>query len=287
MNRALRTGMMLEIRSVRTIDELRACEELQLQAWQMPDYREVVPMHLLVAGQKAGGQLLAAFDGTRVVGFVFGFPGLTGEGKLFHYSHMMAVAPDVQGRGIGWQLKRAQREAVLAQGLDRICWTYDPLEARNAYLNITKLGAVCRTYLRDLYGTMTDGLNAGLPSDRFQVDWWLASRHVAEHLAGRAEEGLPEPGAWALRGEERAAGLLAPGGLHLEAGEARVAVEIPANYQAVKTADPGLALAWRLAARQALEACFAAGYQVIDMLWSRSAPGGRACYILQRDEEAS
>lgn len=278
-------GMMVEIRNVQTIDEFRACEELQFHAWRMPDYREVVPLHLLVAGQKAGGLILAALDGVRVVGFVFGFPGLAREGQRYHYSHMMAVAPDLQGQGIGWQLKCAQREAVLAQGLDRICWTYDPLEVRNAHLNIAKLGAVCRTYLRDLYGPMTDGLNAGLPSDRFQVDWWLDSRRVTERLARRGGTGVSEPGAWALHGVERAGGLRAPGRLNLDTGEARLGVEIPANYQAVKSADPELALAWRLATREALEACFAAGYVAVEMVWLRSAPGGRAYYVLERDLE--
>jgi len=277
---------MAEIRTVRTIDELHACEELQFQAWQMPDYREVVPLHLLLAAQKSGGLLLAAFDGAKVVGFVFGFAGLSHEGRPFHYSHMMAVAPEAQGQGVGRQLKCAQREAVLAQGLDRICWTYDPLEARNAHLNIAKLGAVCQIYLRDLYGPMTDGLNAGLPSDRFQVDWWIASHRVRDRLAGRGVEQRPEPGAWVLGGEETAGGLRAPGPVNLEAGEARVAVEIPANYQAVKAADAELALAWRLATRQALEACFGAGYLAVEVAWARGVAGGRAYYVLQRDEEA-
>jgi len=278
---------MVEIRHVQTIDELRACEDLQFHAWRMPEYREVVPLHLLVAGQKAGGLLLAAFDGSRVVGFVFGFPGRTREGRPYHYSHMMAVAPDLQGRGIGWQLKCAQREAVLAQGLDRTCWTYDPLEVRNAHLNIAKLGAVCRTYLRDLYGSMTDGLNAGLPSDRFQVDWWIAGRRVAERLARRGGAGVAEPGAWALPGVETAGGLRAPGSLNLDTGQARLAIEIPANYQAVKSVDRDLALAWRLATREALEACFAAGYVAVDLVWLRGDPGGRAYYVLERDEEGS
>ncbi len=274
-----------EIRSVRTIDELRACEELQFQVWQMPDYREVVPLHLLVAGQKSGGLLLAAVDGTSILGFVFGFPGLSPDGRPYHYSHMMAVAPVVQGQGIGWQLKCAQRAAILAQGLDRICWTYDPLETRNAHLNIAKLGAVCRTYLRDLYGPMTDGLNAGLPSDRFQVDWWIASERVRERLAGRGRPDLPEPNAWVLAGEGETGGFRAPGSLNLSAGETSVAVEVPANYQAVKAADPALAMAWRLAARQALEACFAAGYVVVEMVQTTNATGRRAYYSLQRGKE--
>jgi predicted GNAT superfamily acetyltransferase len=279
--------IMVEIRSVRTIDELRACEELQFRVWHMPDYREVVPLHLLVAAQKSGGLLLAAVDGARVLGFVFGFAGLSREGRLYHYSHMMAVAPEVQDQGVGWQLKCAQREAILAQGLDRICWTYDPLEARNAHLNIAKLGAVCCTYLRDLYGPMTDGLNAGLPSDRFQVDWWIASEWVRERLAGREKPALLEPGAWVLAGEERAGGLRAPGRPNLGAGEPCVAVEIPADYQAVKAADAELALAWRLAARQALEDCFSGGYRVVGMARSGNVTGARAYYILQHGKEAS
>jgi chorismate synthase len=276
---------MAEIRNVGTMDELRACEELQLQAWHMPGDREVVPLHLLVAAQKSGGLLLAAFDGARAVGFVFGFAGLSRKGRPYHYSHLLAVAPEVQGQGVGWQLKCAQREAVLAQGLDRICWTYDPLLARNAHLNIAKLGAVCRTYLRDLYGPLTDGLNADLPSDRLQVDWWLASDRVRERLAGRKRAHLPEPGAWVLRSEETAGGLRAPGHVNLEAGEKWLAVEIPDDYQAVKAADAELALAWRLATREALEACFAAGYLVVELARTRSVGGGQAYYILERDEE--
>jgi predicted GNAT superfamily acetyltransferase len=277
---------MFEIRTLKTIDEYRACEELQFEVWHMPDYLEVVPLHVLVAGQKAGGVLLAAFEGGKVLGFVFGFTGLDGDGRPYHYSHMMAVAPGVQGQGIGWQLKCAQREAVLAQGLDRICWTYDPLEARNGHLNITKLGAVCRTYLRDLYGTMADGLNAGLPSDRFQVDWWIATQRVAERLGGRGRGERPATDVWVLRGEDTAAGLRGPGSPNLDFGKERVAVEIPASYQSLKAADTGLALAWRLAARQALEACFASGYLVIAMGWEAGVTGGRAYYILEHDEEA-
>ena len=141
----------------------------------MPDGLEVLPVHLMVAVPRNGGLLLGAFDGDDLVGYVFGFPGITAGGKLKHCSHMMGVAPGCQVRGIGYQLKLAQREHLLARGCDLVTWTYDPLASRNAYLNLAKLGVVCRTYLQDYYGPMTDGLNAGLPADRLQVDWWIGS----------------------------------------------------------------------------------------------------------------
>ena len=107
---------------------------------------------------------------------------------------MAGVHPAYRNRGLGYSLKLAQREHVLAQGIDLITWTFDPLETRNATLNFHKLGAVCNTYLPNLYGDMRDGLNAGLPSDRFQVDWWIASERVAQRLAGQPPSGSPSRG---------------------------------------------------------------------------------------------
>ena len=149
--------------------------------WDLPDV-EVVPLHVLITAAKNGGLLLGAFDGETLAGFVFGFPGLTPDGKLKHCSHMAGVHPAYRDRGLGYSLKLAQRLHVLAQGIDLITWTFDPLETRNATLNFHKLGAICNTYLPNLYGEMHNGLNAGLPSDRFQVDWWIASERVAQRL---------------------------------------------------------------------------------------------------------
>jgi chorismate synthase len=137
--------MDIVIRSLETVAEYHACESLQHQVWAMPDDLEVVPLHILMPVQSHGGLLLGAFDGDALVGFVFGYLGMTQEGALKHCSHMMGVAPVYQSAGIGYQLKRAQREHALAQGHDLVTWTYDPLQSRNAYLNIRKLGAVCRT----------------------------------------------------------------------------------------------------------------------------------------------
>lgn len=180
--------MSVEIRPIHTHAEYRAVEQLQREVWGLPEI-DIVPDHLLLTAQKNGGLVLGAFDtppgleSQQLVGFVFGFPGLLPDGRVKHCSHMAGVAPAYQNRNVGYLLKLAQRDHVLAQGLDLITWTFDPLESRNAYLNFHKLGVTCRTYLRELYGRMRDGLNFSLPSDRFQVDWHIASAHVAGRLA--------------------------------------------------------------------------------------------------------
>jgi len=276
------SDVSLEIRPPATVGEVRACEELQLQAWQMPDYREVVPLHMMIAVVKGGGLLLGAFDGGELLGFVFGFPGITAGGRLKHYSHMLAVRPGVQGRGIGRRLKLAQRQAILARGLDLVTWTYDPLESRNAALNLDRLGTVCRTYIRDLYGAMTDGLNAGLPTDRFEVEWWLASEHVARRLTG---EGGRSPVESVPVNVTRPApgGFRRPGSIDLTRDAPVIEVEVPADYQALKAGAPALALEWRLATRQIFESYFAAGYTAVDFAQRRAGGERRSYYLLARD----
>ncbi len=281
--------MELTIRPVETMAEYRAVEAIQRQAWAMDDDLEVVPVHLLLTAAKNGGMVLGAFAGNEMVGFVFGFPGITAEGKVKHCSHMMGVAPGVQSSGVGYRLKLAQRAFALAQDLDLVTWTYDPLESRNAYLNVHKLGAVCRTYIRDLYGALDDGLNAGLPSDRFEVEWWLEGETVQRRLAssplprGRGE-GRGGPWLVAHVPRETSGGFLAPGPLTLDADAPYVQVEIPAEYQAIRAADRGLALAWRLATRELFEAYFAAGYTAVDFLSRRAEGARRSFYLLSRDE---
>ncbi|MGD8623401.1 MAG: GNAT family N-acetyltransferase [Anaerolineae bacterium] len=266
--------MNVAIRAIEAVDEYRACEEIQRRAWQMPDDLEVVPAHQLIAVTNAGGLLLGAFDGDRLVGFVYGFPGLTAQGKIRHYSHMMGVLPEYRRRSIGLQLKMAQRQAVLAQGIDLITWTYDPLESRNAHLNVARLGAVCRTYYRDLYGPLADDLNEGLPTDRFEVEWWIAGQRVIRRLEGEPQPALPEPAVWANVTQRTDVGWRAPGRLVLAEAQAEVVqFEIPADYQAIKAADPPLAMAWRLAARQIFETYFARGYAAV------------ACYTWQAGDE--
>jgi predicted GNAT superfamily acetyltransferase len=285
--------MTIEIRPIQSHDEYRAVERLQRDVWRLEDV-EVVPDHVLLTAQKNGGVLLGAFEGQphgqepqeqpRLVGFVFGFVGLTADDTLKHCSHMLGVAPEYRSQGLGYRLKLAQREQVLRQGIDLVTWTYDPLESRNAYLNFRKLGTTCSTYLRDLYGDMRDQLNAGLTSDRFRVDWHVASERVTRRL----RDDWRGPSLWALL----SAGVeilnrFSPGERPRPPqkvrplGRDRLLIQIPADFQAIRAADMALARAWRAHTRALFEAAFAASYSVVDLLFE----SGRSCYLLRRDGE--
>ncbi len=175
------------IRLIETPEEMDSVQELQRLVWPGSE-TEVIPAHALLAVVHNGGLLLGAFVNEKLVGAAWGFPGFysTPDGpRLKHCSHILAVHPEWRDSGLGFGLKRAQWQMVRHQGLDLITWTYDPLLSRNAHLNIAKLGAVCNTYRRSEYGDMRDGLNVGLPSDRFQVDWWVNTRRVEHRLSRR------------------------------------------------------------------------------------------------------
>jgi predicted GNAT superfamily acetyltransferase len=160
-----------------------AVEEVSKAAWGLDDYREVIPAHLMIIFQKTGGLLLGAWLAGKLVGFSVGFIGLTADGRVKFCSEQLGVLPEYQSLNIGHKMKLAQRDHMLARGIEHITWTFDPLETKNGNLNLHKLGAVCNTYFVNLYGSTAAGINAGLPTDRFQVDWWLNSQHVTDRLA--------------------------------------------------------------------------------------------------------
>ena len=179
---------MSTIRLLETPEEMTAVEDLQRAIWPGSE-TEIVPAHLLITSAHNGGLVLGAFEEEKLVGFIFGFPGLeiVPDGSHpKHCSHMLGILPSHRDSGLGFALKRAQWQMVRHQGLSHVTWTYDPLLSRNAQLNIAKLGAVCNIYLRSQYGDMRDGLNAGLSSDRFQVDWWIRTRRVERRLSKRS-----------------------------------------------------------------------------------------------------
>jgi predicted GNAT superfamily acetyltransferase len=274
--------MGITIRAIESHDEYRAVEQLQRVVWGLEEV-EVVPDHLLLTAQKNGGLVLGAFDassgseGRQLVGFVFGFLGLSPNGQVKHCSHMTGVAPAYQNQQLGYRLKLAQREQVLAQGLELITWTFDPLESRNASLNFRKLGATCQTYFRDLYGSMRDALNVALPSDRFRVDWHIASAHVAERLRGSLTSLRPED--VTLLNRPLPGDPLRPAKVSLPIQGARLLIQIPAHFQAIKTVDMGLARAWRLHTRVLFETAFAKGYVVTDLLFEND----QSFYLLEKD----
>jgi predicted GNAT superfamily acetyltransferase len=169
------------LRRCHAIEDFRACVALQKEVWNFTD-AELVPLRMFVVADKVGGQVMGAFDGDVMVGFALSVPG-TRTGHVYLHSHMLAVRKDHRNSGLGRRLKLMQREDALARGIELIEWTFDPLEIKNAYLNIEKLGAITRRYNINQYGITSSPLQGGLPSDRLIAEWWLKSNRVETLLA--------------------------------------------------------------------------------------------------------
>jgi predicted GNAT superfamily acetyltransferase len=217
------------IRELDGVAELTRSEQFQIDVWgegERPDNADI-----MLSLQHEGALVAGAFAGDEMLGFLFGFPTAT---PGLQHSHRLAVSPRARGLGLGARMKWFQRDWCLARGITRVRWTYDPLRAINAGLNIGVLGATARDYLVDYYGPMP-GINAGLPSDRVMAVWQLDAPHVAERAAGRAVT-LPEQ-------VER--------------------VTIPVDFDRLREADPEAALAARFRLRECLQAAFAAGRAII------------------------
>ena len=171
----------VELRCCHGIEDFRACVALQKEVWNFTD-AELVPLRMFVVADKVGGQVMGAFDGDTLVGFALSVPG-TRSGHIYLHSHMLAVRRDHRNSGLGRRLKLMQRDDALARGIELIEWTFDPLEIKNAYLNIEKLGGISRRYNINQYGITSSPLQGGLPSDRLIAEWWLKSKRV-ETLLG-------------------------------------------------------------------------------------------------------
>lgn len=283
----------IAVRPLTTLAEMAQVEQLQKIIWQIGDL-EVTSVHTLHAIQHNGGMLYGAFDGDKMVGFVLGVIGtVPGDGRkdqvaaarLKLYSMEAGVLPEYQNEGVGYQLKLAQREFALNIGLRLITWTYDPLESRNGRFNIGKLGAVCHTYYRDFHGELS-GINAGLPTDRFEVEWWVTNNRVEARVV-KGKRPLPlnmflDSGALLLN--ETAvndAGLPVPPDYPLSPEATLLLVEIPSNFQAIKQEDFGLALAWREHTRSLFEELFREKYTVTDFVYDVGENGrARSFYLL-------
>lgn len=263
---------------IQRMEDFRACEELQRRIWGFGDI-DIVPALEMRAVQDHGGLVLGAFVDRRLVGFAFSFLGRTG-GRLHHHSDMTGVLRGERYRGLGFRLKTEQRRHVVAQGIDLITWTVDPLEGANAHFNFRKLGATARDYLVDYYGPMEDDLNRGLPTDRLQVEWWLEDPRVRALMEGKVV-GEPNWSSAPLVNETGpvVGGLRAPRDHDLQRVERALQVEIPWDIHAIKATAPELALEWRLHLRRILQHYFARGYAVADFFADRRYR--RNYYILE------
>jgi predicted GNAT superfamily acetyltransferase len=271
------------IRPLESPEEMSAIEALQRLVWPGSE-TDVIPAHMLLAVVHNGGLALGAFAGEKLVGVSFAFPGYyskPGNLSLKLHSHILGVHPDWEGMGIGFSLKRAQRHVIREQGIDLVTWTFDPLLSRNAHLNIARLGSVCNTYLRSEYGEMRDSLNFGLPSDRFQVDWWLNTERVEQRLGQLALptisiDRLRSAGAKLVEATLTHWRLPSPPMKHFSLSGSLLLVEIPSDFPTLKSSDLALANGWRRYSRDVFEQAFSNGYLVTDFIHEKS----RSFYLL-------
>jgi predicted GNAT superfamily acetyltransferase len=315
---AVATTAGVTLRPLASHEDYHACYELQLVTWGR-DFQEGVPPSVLKISQRVGGIAAGAFGaGGELLGYVYGLTGVRPPGspraatqppvpdgrprpELLHWSHMLAVAPDARDLGLGTRLKLYQRELLLPLGVEVVEWTYDPLEARNAHLNLNRLGAEAVEYVEDMYkGEMGSDLARGIGTDRFIVSWKIAGERVRDAVERlRLEDGGGSGAGDSAGGGGSGSGgsavpperfLDAPAiepapagdaGAASEAGEPplplapRVRIEVPARIQEFKERQPERALAWRLLTRRAFQAYLGRGYRVT-AFWRDAA--GRCWY---------
>jgi chorismate synthase len=268
------------VRPARDRSDYDACVRLQREVWGLSDL-EITSVIQLIATVHAGGLLLVADSAEGVLGFCYAFAALRGgEGHL--HSDMLAVSPRARRLGVGLRLKWAQREEALRRGLRLVTWTFDPMRAPNARLNLHHLGAFAREILPDFYGTTTSALHHGLATDRLMVRWELDHPRVARRAAGEAES--PRELATLPALVDVASPNARPVSTPRPDLEAPfLLLEIPADWDAVCAAGAGLAQEWQQAVRTAFRSAFARGYAAVGFV-SEARPRPRCAYVLRRDE---
>ena len=258
-------GSHFTIRPLASIDEFKDCVRLQEETWGA-GFSERVPVTILKVSQRVGGVTAGAYDEAgKLAGFVFGLTGVQ-DGEIVHWSDMLAVRPEFQDAGLGPRLKAYQRNALLSRGIVRMHWTFDPLEARNAHVNLNKLGAVASEYVEDMYGRTDSPLHQGIGTDRLVPTWMMDSARVIErHVEGRSG---PDPVGdqhgiriFTVRAE---AGLYLPSDPDLTVDSERILVPIPDSIQALRDASADAALSWRATTRSVLTTYFARGFEARD-----------------------
>ncbi len=224
----------IRIEELHTEKQFREAVALQKTIWGFADI-ELLPVRLFVVATKVGGHAFGAYDKKRMIAFCLAIPGLKPGGKAYLHSHMLGVLPEYRNSGIGRRLKLRQREVAIGLGIDLIEWTFDPLEIRNAWFNMERLGAIVRRYVRNQYGTTTSHLHGGLPTDRCIAEWYIRSERVEAAVAGRP---APRP-------------------------EVVERIDLPANISDIRRQDPDRARVIQAELADRFENCFARGLAVI------------------------
>lgn len=267
----------IAIRPLRSPEEYRACVELQRATWG-EQFSECVPPTILKISQRLGGVTAGAFDREgRLLGFVFGMTGVE-KGRLVHWSDMLAVRAEARDLGVGRKLKEFQRDAVRALGVEVIYWSFDPLVARNAHLNLNRLGTQVVEYVQDMYGDTASDLHDGLGTDRFVVAWWIAGEQPPRREPGDPSGWKTLPVLNPAPGERQ----------HPDMDEAtpsetsELRIQIPLDIHRVKVDSPMAAAGWRRVTRQAFLHSFERGYRVSGFYRDEAAE--RGYYLLTSAE---
>jgi predicted GNAT superfamily acetyltransferase len=280
------------IRELRGIEELAQVEALEKDIWVLAD-RDVLPLAMVVATQAAGSIWIGAFEGSRLVGFAFGFPALE-QGRLAIHSHMLGVRDSHRDSNLGFRLKLAQRERALALRLsgrrgdglriEEMTWTFDPLQSRNAHLNFSKLGVVSDAYKVDFYGPQTSSALHRNGTDRLWVRWPMSSRRVQRRSEGSPEraEVLDALSTLAPLIRFDAHGMPVESDLEQALSRQRVAIEIPSDIVQVEKQDLELARQWRRATRWAFTSALNAGFFVAEFCRAVRGQQGPGAYLLEK-----
>lgn len=264
-----------EIRLLRSVEEFRQCEEVQQHVWGMVGASREV----LIATQKCHGAVIGTLREGKVVAFIYAFLGRY-HSRWIHWSHQMAVEAQYRDQGLGLSMKRVHRRVALERGIKSICWTFDPLQSRNARLNIARLGALPEEYIADCYGRFPSVLERGLPSDRWVVSWKIATRRVEERLRGKSPKfnpALPRVNETRLTSQ----GFPENTKVRLALADRRLLVETPGKTEAMRAHALPLAERWRMETRRIFQHYLSKGYRVDDFFPPKPATEGRCFYLLR------
>lgn len=276
--------MPITFKQLKTVEDLIPCERLQEAIWEF-DKSDIIPPRFMRVLCKHGGFAMGAFDSDRMIGFVFGVPAIH-YGRPSQHSHMLAVLPEYRNHNIGYKLKIAQREEALSRNIDLITWAFDPLQSRNAHLNINKLGAIACSYDINLYGESTSSkLHSGLGTDRLLAEWWLVSDKVKTIIDEYPHDTVKRPSAEGVkinRTEHNEQGLPAPVEPDLSLTDDVLLLEIPDDIDKMKDLNIQTARKWRELVQKAFLNYFDAGYYVNSLQVERKGNTRRVCYVLER-----
>ncbi len=272
----------MELRDLQTLDDFTHAVELQRRVWGR-EYEDIVPAAIFAVVVKRGGILVGAFERGTLVGFVFSIPGMK-NGRVMQWSHMLGVDEKYRRSGLGHKLKLSQRQRTLAQGLDLIEWTFDPLQAPNAHLNFARLGVVANEYLENIYGESGSVLHRGAPTDRFVVSWKIATPHVVRRIQRDPKltvrdaslDDVPLVNPTRIQSDWRAF----DGPPLLDCTDRRLFVEIPTTFGDMLQHAPDRAREWRTRTREIFTTYLTRGYRCVDFLLDKEKGFGR--YLLER-----